>query len=104
MEDLDKMFPNLKKLKKKKAMEDRIKKYRLKIVDVNRINFLEKLAKRAEGYLTQIRNQNKEIEELKDKIKEKELARRRLAGKLGGIRKGLKRNERFHENDKVRKR
>ena len=103
MKNLDKMFPNLQKFKKKKELEDKVKKFRLRIVDVNRINFLENLATRVEGYLTQIKNQNKEIEELKNKVKEKEHARRKLAGKIGGMRREINKNERLQENVKTRK-
>lgn len=102
MKDLDKLFPNLEKFKKKKEKEDMIKKYRLRIVDINRLDFLEKLATRTEGYLTQLKEQNKEIEELKEKLKEKENARRKLAGKLGALKKRINKreeNERLQKND-----
>ena len=103
MKNLNKMFPDLEKFKKKKEREDKAKKFRLRIIDVNRLDFLEKLAKRVEGYLTQIKNQNKEIEELKEKVKEKEYARRKLAGKIGGMRKEINKNGRLQENVKARK-
>ena len=48
-------FPNLKRYKKKQEHENSQKKFRLRIVDVNRLEFLEKLPDRLEGYLSQLR-------------------------------------------------
>lgn len=91
------MLPNLAKFKRKKEKET--KKYRLKIVDVNRLEFLEKLPDRLEGYLSQLREQfgtlksNEErINNLDNKVtkaleilEEKERQRRKSAGKVGGL-------------------
>ena len=97
MKDLEKMFPNLEKFKKKKEFQDKVKKLRLRIIDINRLDFLEKLATRTESYLNQIKEQNKEIEELKNTVTKKEQERRKLAGKIGGMKKYINRlkNERF---------
>lgn len=94
---LSRMLPNLAKFKRKKEKET--KKYRLKIVDVNRLNFLEKLPQRLEGYLSQINMQFKRIESNEERVKklndkfdtivamlgEKEKQRRKTAGKVGGL-------------------
>lgn len=97
MKDLKKMLPDLEKFKKKKNFQDKVKKLRLRIIDINRQEFLEKLATRSESYLTQIKEQNQEIEELKNIISKKEQERRILAGKIGGMQKYINRlkNERF---------
>lgn len=97
--ELAKQFPNLKKHQKKLDKENSHKKYRLRIVDVNRIDFLEKLAARTEGYLTQITQSFKTLksnedsikkltnkfDEVVDMLKEKEHQRRKTAGKVGGL-------------------
>ena len=49
-------------------------------------NLMKNMMDKEECFLTQIRNQNKEIENLKYLVKEKEQARRKLAGKIGGMR------------------
>ena len=48
-------------------------------------NLMRNMMDREESFLTQIRNQNKEIEKLKELLKEKEEARRKIAGKVGGM-------------------
>lgn len=95
---LSKMFPNLKKFKKKHE-KNSDSKFRLRIVDVNKQNFLENLVERTEKYLTQISDQFKKIEQKDDKIESlnhkidvvldnlqiKEQQRRKVAGKVGGL-------------------
>ena len=45
---------NFPKLSKKTKKENKMKKYRLRIVDINRMEFLEKLSERTERYIQQI--------------------------------------------------
>lgn len=52
---------------------------------------MKNIIERQEKYITQIRKQNKEIEELKYTIKEKEFIRKKLAGKIGGMQKYINR-------------
>lgn len=94
-----KKFPNLKKYKKREEHEISQKKLRLKIIDVNRIEFLEKLAQRTEGYLNQIfqsfktiksneeniNNLNNKIDKIVSMLETKEQQRRKTAGKVGGL-------------------
>ncbi len=92
-------FPNLKRYKKKQEHENSQKKFRLRIVDVNRLEFLEKLPDRLEGYLSQLREQFGTLKSNEDRInnldnkvtkaleilEEKEHQRRKSAGKVGGL-------------------
>ena len=48
-------------------------------------NLMKNMIDKEESFLTQIKMQNKEIEKLKELVKEKEEARRKLAGKIGGM-------------------
>lgn len=48
-------------------------------------NLMKNMMDKEECFLTQIRNQNKEIEKLKELLKNKEEARRKIAGKVGGM-------------------
>ena len=96
---ISKMFPNLKKFEKKKERENKIAKYRLRIVDIVRLEFLEKLPQRLEGYLKQIDQQLKtiksneeninslsnKVDKIVKKLEEKEIQRRKSAGKVGGL-------------------
>lgn len=96
---LSKMFPNLRKFKKKQERERKISKYRLKLIDIARLEFLEKLPQRLEGYLNQINHQFKtirsneeninnlshKIDKIVEKLEEKETQRRKSAGKVGGL-------------------
>ena len=111
---LRKNFPKL----SKKTKEGNMKKYRLKIVDVNRIDFLEKLSERTENYIQQIMLQIKKIQEKDNKIDElnnkidetfeilklKESQRRKNASRAGGLTKSLnnlkKKNEQLEEEKK----
>lgn len=92
-------MPNLEKFKKKEEK----KNLKLRFVDVNRINYLEKLSERAENYIKQLMQQFKKIEEKDNKIDElndkidtiletlkiKEEQRRKSAGKIGGLKASL---------------
>lgn len=102
---------NLPKLNKK-TKERNMKKYRLKIVDVNRIEFLEKLSERTENYIQQIMIQIKKIQEKDNQIKElnnkidttfeilklKEEQRRKNASKAGGLQKSLNKLKKENED------
>lgn len=48
-------------------------------------DLMKNMMDKEESFLTQIRNQNKEIEKLKELLKNKEEARRKIAGKVGGM-------------------
>lgn len=50
-------------------------------------NLMKNTMNKVEAFLTQIHDQNKKIKELEELVKEKEKARRKLAGKIGGIKK-----------------
>lgn len=92
-------FPNLKKYKKRQEHENSQKKFRIRIVDVNRLEFLEKLPKRLEGYLKQlndnfgtlksneerINNLDNKVTKAFEMLKKKEHQRRKTAGKVGGL-------------------
>ncbi len=54
---------------------------------------MKKIIEKEECFITQIHNQNKRIKDLEEKIKEKEKARRKLAGKIGGMKKYINRLE-----------
>lgn len=54
-------------------------------------NLMKNMLEKEECFLTQIHNQNKRIKDLEEKIKEKEKARRKLAGKIGGMKKYINR-------------
>lgn len=96
---LSKMFPNLKRFKNRQERERKISKYRIRLIDVTRQEFLEKLPQRLEGYLNQINQQFKIIKSNDDSVKslndkvdrivnmleEKEQQRRKVAGKVGGL-------------------
>lgn len=96
---LSKLFPNLEKYKKKSEKENIHKKLRLRIVDITRLEFLEKLPQRMEGYLKQISQQfkiiksneeninclSRKIDKIVEKLDEKEQQRRKSAGKVGGL-------------------
>lgn len=78
-------------------------RYKLKLVDTTKQDFLEKLEDRVKGYLTQLSEQFKELRKRDDKIEvltneikeiklilgEKEDARRKTASKVGGLQKSL---------------
>jgi len=78
-------------------------RYRIKIVDIDKQQFYEKMATRLEGYLTQLSNQFKELKEKNNKIDElifqvneikevleiKEESRKKTASKVGGLQKSL---------------
>lgn len=92
-------FPNLKKYQKRQEYENSQKKFRIRIVDVNRLEFLEKLPKRLEGYLKQlndnfgtlksneerINNLDNKVTKAFEMLKKKEHQRRKTAGKVGGL-------------------
>ena len=115
---LSKMFPDLKKFKKKQEKERKTSKYRLKLIDVARLEFLEKLPQRLEGYLNQINQQFKtiksneesinnlsnKIDKIVEKLEEKEQQRRKSAGKVGGLTASLNKEKEKKEqllHDKV---
>lgn len=54
-------------------------------------SLMKSILEREKCFLTQIHNQNKQIKELKELVKEKEQARRKLAGKVGGMTKYINR-------------
>lgn len=58
-------------------------------ISMGEYNLMRKIIDRDGKYLTQITNQIKEIRELKEMITEKEKARRKVAGKVGGMQKEL---------------
>lgn len=107
------LLKNFPKLSKKTKKENKMKRYRLKIVDVNRLEFLEKLSERTENYIQQImiqikkiQEKNNEIAELNNKIddtfeilKLKEEQRRKNASKAGGLQRSL--NSFKKKNDKL---
>lgn len=78
-------------------------RYKLKLIDTYKQDFLEKLEDRVKGYLTQLSEQFKELKRRDDKIDnltneikeiksilgEKEDARRKTASKVGGLQKSL---------------
>ena len=78
-------------------------RYRIKIVDIDKQQFYEKMATRLEGYLTQLSEQFKELKEKNNKIDEliyeinkikevleiKEESRKKTASKVGGLQKSL---------------
>lgn len=78
-------------------------RYRLKIVDLDKQDFLEKLEVRVKRYLMQLSQNFKKLEEKDDKIEQlinevkeikenfkiKEESRRKIAGKVGGLQKSL---------------
>lgn len=96
---LKRKFPNLNKIKKQEEKEKNPPKYRLRIIDINRLRFLENLPQRLEGYLTQltqqfsklksneesIKNLNEKFEKIIKMLEEKEHQRRKSAGKVGGL-------------------
>lgn len=100
-------FPNLKKYKKRQEHENSQKKFRIRIVDVNRLEFLEKLPKRLEGYLKQlndnfgtlksneerINNLDNKVTKAFEMLEEKEHQRRKTAGKVGGLTASLNREK-----------
>jgi hypothetical protein len=51
------------------------------------LKLMKALISREESFITQIHKQNKEIEDLKYQLKEKEQKRRKTAGKVGGMQK-----------------
>lgn len=116
---ISKMFPNLKKIKRKQEKEKKLVKYRLRLVDVIRLEFLEKLPQRVEGYLSQITQQIKtiksneeninnlsnKIDKIVEKLEEKETQRRKAAGKVGGLTASLNKEKEKTEHlieDKVK--
>lgn len=116
---ISKMFPNLNKFKKKQEKEKKLVKYRLRLVDVIRLEFLEKLPQRVEGYLSQITQQIKtiksneeninnlsnKIDKIVEKLEEKETQRRKAAGKVGGLTASLNKEKEKTEHlieDKVK--
>lgn len=82
-------------------------RYRLKIIDLDKQDFLEKLEARVKGYLFQLSQNFKKLEEkddkienlisevmeIKDNLKIKENLRRKTAGKVGGLQKSLNRQK-----------
>lgn len=55
------------------------------------LKLMKTLISREESFITQIHRQNKEIEDLKYQLKEKEQKRRKIAGKVGGMQKYINR-------------
>lgn len=51
------------------------------------LKLMKTLISREESFITQIHKQNKEIEDLKYQLKDKEQKRRKIAGKVGGMQK-----------------
>ena len=106
-------FPNLKKYKKRQENENSQKKFRIRIVDVNRLDFLEKLPDRLEGYLSQlleqfgtlktnearINNLDNKVTKAFEMLQEKEHQRRKAAGKVGGLTASL--NKEKEKTDKL---
>jgi len=52
-------------------------------------NLMKNILDKEECFLTQIHNQNKKIKDLEEKLIKKETARRKVAGKVGGMQKEL---------------
>ena len=64
-------------------------------------DLMKNMLDKEECFLTQIHNQNKRIRDLEEKVKEKEKARRKVAGKVGGMQKELnkcKKDKITHQN------
>lgn len=58
---------------------------------------MKKMAERQDNYVKQIMDLSKELNEVKEELMQKEEQRRKLAGKIGGMKKYINRlqNERF---------
>lgn len=58
---------------------------------------MKKMVERQDNYVKQIMDLTKELNEIKEEIIQKEEQRRKLAGKIGGLKKHINRlqNERF---------
>lgn len=63
----------------------------------NDYELMKKMVERQDNYVKQIMNLSKELNEVKEELMQKEEQRRKLAGKIGGLKKHINRlqNERF---------
>ena len=61
---------------------------------------MKKMVERQDNYVNQIMDLSKELNKVKDELMKKEEQRRKLAGKIGGMKKYINKlaNERFSEN------
>lgn len=55
------------------------------------LKLMKSIINREKRFIIQIHNQNKEIEDLKCQLKEKEEKRRKIAGKVGGMQRYINR-------------
>lgn len=63
----------------------------------NDYELMKKMVERQDNYVKQIMDLSKELNEVKEELMQKEEQRRKLAGKIGGLKKHINRlqNERF---------
>lgn len=63
----------------------------------NDYELMKKMVERQDNYVKQIMDLSKELNEVKEELMQKEEQRRKLAGKIGGMKKHINRlqNERF---------
>ena len=63
----------------------------------NDCELMKKMVERQDNYVKQIMDLSKELNEVKEELMQKEEQRRKLAGKIGGLKKHINRlqNERF---------
>lgn len=80
-------FPKLPKIELPKDEDIFIKLKR------DEYDLMKKIASRQENYITQIKKQNEEINNLRDEIKDKENKRRKNASKVGAMQKHINRQE-----------
>lgn len=63
----------------------------------NDYELMKKMVERQDNYVKQIMDLSKELNKIKEELMQKEEQRRKLAGKIGGLKKHINRlqNERF---------
>lgn len=78
------LMPDLKKYKRQysKGLKE---EDNYVILNRNEFELMKKMVDRQDNYINQIKMNNEEIDKLKDKLKQKELVRRKTAGKVGGL-------------------
>ena len=60
-------------------------------ITMGEYNLMKNMLDKEESFLTQIHEQNHKIKNLEEQLKEKENARRKIAGKVGGMTKYINR-------------
>ena len=78
------LMPDLNKYKKKYSQE-LTEEDNYIILNRNDYELMKKMVDRQDNYIKQIKMSNEEIDKLKNKLAEKEKARRKVAGKVGGL-------------------